>query len=448
MSLHYLINQFQKNKNSDAIIWKDNAYSYHWLLSEYKYWQEKLVNSGIKSGMVVELSGDFSPKTVALFLALIQLNCIIVPLTNSVLHKKKEFREISGVEVSVIVNTKDEMYFEFTGLSSSHLLIQKLRQQKHPGLILFSSGSTGKSKAAVHDLLPLLKKFEKPRYSKRIIPFLLFDHIGGINTMLYILYNAGCLIALEERTPTSVCHAIELHKAEVLPTSPTFLNLLIFSEEYKQYNLESLELITYGTEVMPEATLKKLNQIFPNIKIQQTYGLSELGILRSKSKSSHSLFVKLGGEGFETRIVDGLLEIKAQSAMLGYLNAPSPFTDDGWFKTGDAVIQEGEYLKILGRQSEMINVGGEKVYPAEIESVLQSLPNIIDLAVFGEKNALVGNVVCLRVVLNEPEELTAFRKRMKAFCAHKLLPYQIPQKIIIANEVSYSARFKKMRKIA
>jgi long-chain acyl-CoA synthetase len=68
---------------------------------------------------------------------------------------------------------------------------------------------------------------------------------------------------------------------------------------------------------------------------------------------------------------DGLLEIKAKSAMRGYLNAESPFTPDGWFKTGDAVEVDGEYIKILGRKSELINVGGEKVYPAEVESVIQ-----------------------------------------------------------------------------
>jgi acyl-CoA synthetase (AMP-forming)/AMP-acid ligase II len=93
--------------------------------------------------------------------------------------------------------------------------------------------------------------------------------------------------------------------------------------------------------------------------------LSELGILRCKSKAADSLWVKIGGEAFETRVREGLLEIKAKSAMLGYLNAPSPFTDDGWFKTGDLVEVDGECFRILGRKSDLINVGGEKVYPAK-----------------------------------------------------------------------------------
>ena len=107
--------------------------------------------------------------------------------------------------------------------------------------------------------------------------------------------------------------------------------------------------------------------------------------------------MRIGGEGFQTRIVDGILHIKAESAMLGYLNAPSPFTNDGWFVTGDSVVQDGQYLQILGRKSEIINVGGEKVYPAEVENVIQQMDGIAEVTVYGEKNPIVGNIVCARV---------------------------------------------------
>ena len=111
----------------------------------------------------------------------------------------------------------------------------------------------------------------------------------------------------------------------------------------------------------------------PTSKLLQTYGLTELGILRSQSREPDSLWVRVGGEGFETKIVDGRLWIRAESAMLGYLNAPSPFDADGFFDTGDLVEVDGEWIRILGRESEIINVGGSKVYPAEVESVLLEL---------------------------------------------------------------------------
>jgi len=125
----------------------------------------------------------------------------------------------------------------------------------------------------------------------------LFDHIGGVNTLLYTLSNAGCVVTVQVRSPDAVCATIEKHKVEVLPTSPTFINLLLLSEGYSRHDLSSLRLVTYGTEVMHESTLRRFHGLFPSIRLQQTYGLSEIGILRSKSKSSDSLWVKIGGGG-------------------------------------------------------------------------------------------------------------------------------------------------------
>src|SRR4029077_13972175 len=177
------------------------------------------------------------------------------------------------------------------------------------------------------------------------INFLLFDHIGGFNTLFYTLANLGTIVVPADRSVAKVCEVVQKHKVELLPTSPSFLNLLLLAEAHKQFDLSSLKLITYGTEVMPERTLKMANDAFPNARFQQTYGLSELGILRSQSAADNSLLVRVGGEGYETRVVNGTLHIRAKSSMLGYLNAPSPFDKDGWFDTGDAVIQEGEFYR-------------------------------------------------------------------------------------------------------
>jgi len=164
---------------------------------------------------------------------------------------------------------------------------------------------------------------------------------------------------------------------------------------------------------------KKINKIFRNVKLQQTYGLIEVGVLRSKSERNDSLWVRLGGENYATRIVNGILQIKSDSTMLGYLNAPSPFTKDGWFVTGDKVEVKGKYFKILGRESEIINVGGEKVYPAEVESVIQKIENVAEVTVFGKKNPLMGNIVCAKVRLSEEIDHDKFVKELKKFCQNK-----------------------------
>ena len=442
----FLLDIFRSNHAQEAIAWDGRLYSYGWLDQTILTWRDRLEREDVPRGAVVSLEADFSPTAIALFLALLERDCVIVPLTDTVQGKKAEFREIAEVERIISIDRFDQACFSTSGRSARHEHLLKLKSIGHPGLVLFSSGSTGKNKAALHDLVPLLEKFKVPRQSKRTITFLLFDHIGGINTMLYTLSNAGLLITLRDRAPDAVACAIEKFGAEILPTSPTFINLLVLSEAYRRYDLSSLELVTYGTEVMPESTLHRFHALFPTVRLQQTYGLSELGILRSKSMSSGSLWVKVGGEGFETRIVDGLLEIKAASAMLGYLNAPSPFTEDGWFRTGDAVEADGEWIRILGRRSEVINVGGEKVYPAEVESVVQQMDGVEDVSVSGAPNPVIGQIVIARVKLAQPESLPDFRTRMRLFCREKLPEFKVPQKVILVDGPVHGDRFKKIRR--
>lgn len=446
MHIDFLRERFAAASERDALIWRDHTYSYGWLLEDLDRLVRSLDELGVPRGAVVGIEADFSPRAVALLLALIERSAILVPLTSSVEEKKPEFREIAEVEAVVEIRDGDTVHAWQTGRTAGHELLLKLKKQGAPGLILFSSGSTGKSKAALHDIVPMLEKFKVSRHTLRTITFLLFDHIGGFNTLMYNLSNAGCVITVQDRKPDTICRAIEQHKVQLLPTSPTFINLLLVSEAYKRFDLSSLQTVTYGTEVMPESTLKRFHALYPSIKLQQTYGLSEVGILRSKSKSSDSLWVKVGGEGFETRVVEGLLEIKAKSAMLGYLNAPSLFTQDGWFKTGDAVEVDGEYIKILGRKSELINVGGEKVYPAEVESVLQLMDGVEDVAVRGEPHPITGNLVFARIKLSTDESLSSFRKRMHEFCKDKLARFMIPQKVELVASAMHGERFKKMRK--
>jgi len=448
MHINYMLRIFEEKKQNDAIVWNDKIYTYQWLLNRFKSWKEEIHSRNIPKGAITVIEGDYSPESIALFLALADSSCIIVPLTDSSEVQKEEFIKIAQGEYSFLIDEKDRVEIKRLPHSADHELYTKLRHTKKvPGLVLFSSGSTGQSKASVHDLNLILKKFKTGGRLFRSILFLLYDHIGGINTMLYNLFNAGCLLTVRARTPDEILRTVEKYKAELLPTSPTFINLILLSEAYKKYDMSSLKMVSYGTEPMPESTLKRLHELLPDVELRQTYGLSEVGILSSKSKSSNSLWVKIGGEGFAIRVVDNTLQIKSQSAMLGYLNAQSPFTEDGWFDTGDQVITDGEYFKILGRKSEIINVGGEKVYPSEIESVIQDIDNVAQVTVYGRKNAITGNIVCARISLLSPEDPSNFKLRLKMYCKSKLEPYKIPIKIKIVEEKQHTPRFKKNRNL-
>jgi long-chain acyl-CoA synthetase len=446
MFIDFLFELFRQHADSEAVIWYDQSFAYSKLLELTDHWRSYLRQNRIATGTVIAVEADFSPNAIALMLALIENGCITVPLTSSVAAKKAEFMTIAGVEALLELDARDEARLTCFERPPAHEILRRLREREHPGLILFSSGSTGASKAAVHDIVAMLGKFKVRRHARRAITFLLYDHIGGFNTMLYQLSNAGCIVTLQDRDPDTVLRAIERHRVELLPTSPTFMNLVLLSEAYRRYDLSSLKIVTYGTEPMPESTLRRFHQVLPHIHLQQTYGLSEIGILRSKSQSSDSLWVKLGGEGFQTRVVDGILQIKAESAMLGYLNAPSPFTNDGWFNTGDKVEMDGDYFRILGRESEIINVGGQKVYPAQVESAVQEMPEVAEVSVYGEKNVMMGQIVCAAVRLKEPRDLRQFHHDLRQFCRQRLQEFQIPVRVKLVETAMHGERFKKSRR--
>ena len=443
MFLDYFLEQFEKNSLKTAIIWQDNEFSYKWMLGKIAEAGDFIRNNKIAFGSVVALRSDFNPHSIAYLLALIENGNICVPISYAV-KKTDEYYDIAQVEF-VIDIMEDKPTFVKRDVNEFHQILLKLKDIKHPGLILFSSGSTGKSKASVQDFSALLEKFKVKRHTLKTITFLLFDHIGGVNTLFYILSNCGTIIAPDDRNPDNICRLIEKYKVELLPTSPTFLNMILIHQSYKSNDISSLKMITYGTEAMPETTLKRFHELFPEIELKQTYGLSELGILRSKSRSSDSLWVKVGGEDYETKVVDDVLYIKAKTAMLGYLNAKSPFDIEGWFNTQDKVLVDGEWIKILGRETDIINVGGQKVYPAEVESVLLEIDNITEASVFGKENPLLGKIVAARISLKEDEPLSALKKRIRLFCKDKLESFKIPVDIEISLKLQVSDRFKKIR---
>ena len=445
MYIDFLFDVFVEFENSDAIIWKQEKHSYGTLSKNIVKSQFLIDSHQIQPGTVVAVIGDFSPNSISLLLALIEKACIIVPLTNISNKNENRLFDIAQVEFVFRIDEKDTIRSEPTSNVSENDYYKTIRKRKHPGLVLFTSGTSGEPKAAVHDFLALLEKFRTRRRSLRTINFLLFDHWGGLNTMFHILSNGGTVIATKDRDPENVCKLIEKHKIELLPSSPTFLNLLLLSGSYQNYDLDSLKIISYGTEPMPEDTLKRIKIIFPDVRLLQTYGLIELGVMRSKSEKDDSLWVKVGGEGYKTRIIDDILQIKADSAMLGYLNAPSPFTDDGYFITGDKVLQKGDFIKILGRESEIINVGGEKVYPQEVESIIQGMDSILDVTVFGEKNPFIGNIVCAKVCLKKGIQESQFVRQLKKYCNERLDSFKVPVKVEITDSNLYNERFKKKR---
>lgn len=445
--MDWLLDRFSDSPTKIAFIHDGRQVLYGEVVAAEQRYRAILTAAGVSRGQCVVVFGDYSPDIFCLMLALWKLGAIVIPLTPGSVIEESVALAVSGCHWFVDFPTdKAEPRIEAKLVDVQNPLLEEFRKTHEPGIILFSSGSTGKPKGILHSFTRILAKFEKARTPVVAIPFLMIDHFGGINTILAITSSLGVAVTVKSRSLGAICGAIEKHRVELLPTTPSFLTLLMTSGAHKQFDLSSLKRITYGTEVMPQSTLDRIKNEFPRVEMQQTYGLSEVGVLRSQSRTDGSLWMRIGGEGFQTKVVDDTLWIKSNYAMVGYLNAPSEFDSDGWFNTQDQVEVDGEYFRILGRKTDLINVGGQKVYPAEVEDVILTMENIRDVAVYSEKNPLLGQIVVAKVSLKNDEPLSELKTRIRTHCSTRLASFKVPTKVVITDEDLHTSRQKKTRK--
>ena len=431
-----------------AVIEGSSAHTYADLRSQKNSYLETLKNQ-IQPGEIVAILSDYSFYSIALFLALIENKNIIVPIVPSLESEISDRLREAFVDRTVIASEAGLTWRSTNDTRGKHELIHALQNTQASGLILFSSGSTGRPKAMIHNLDKVIDSFhDKSPKNLNMIVFLMFDHIGGINTLLNIFSMcATCVIPQDRKNVDHICQLIAMYKINILPSSPTFLNLILVSDAHRKYDLSSLRMITYGTEVMPASLLKRLKEVFPRTRFLQTFGTSETGISQTQSQSSGSLFMKLDDPNIEHKVVEGELWLKSQTQVLGYLNASmESFTSDGWFKTGDLVETTPDgFLKIVGRNKDVINIGGQKVLPSEIESIILEMPEIIDAMVYGEKNSITGQSVVCDVVIKPGIERGDVKRLIRSYCRSRLEPYKLPTKVTVVEQTNFGDRFKKIR---
>jgi acyl-CoA synthetase (AMP-forming)/AMP-acid ligase II len=439
------LERFAGHAKSPAVVWRERTNTYADLLDLYEAALSRLDLEGVTPGSCVAVVGDYSPMTISCLLALAARRCIAAPLDSAQRRQSENLFQLAQISHVIGVDDDDRLEVQSSPADQTHPLLRQLRSDGQAGLILFSSGSSGEPKAVLHSLPRLLDRLRQPRPAYSTVGFLLFDHIGGLNTLFSTLANCGRMILPNSRRVAHVASAIEEHGAELLPTTPSFLNMMLLAQAHRSHDLSSLKLITYGTEVMPERTLARMNDAFPHARIKQTYGLTELGILSTRSASKDSVRFEIDQRDCEARTVDGRLQLRANTSMLGYLNAPSPFDAQGWFDTGDSIEQDGNYYRVLGRASDIINCGGQKVFPAEVEQVIAEMPDILDVSVVGEQHMLLGEIVTATVQLKTRASPVETKRRIRRFCRDRLHDFMIPAKVRVVTEPLLNHRYKKTR---
>lgn len=418
------------------------VYSYSNLLEIVHAKQRQLI-AELSEPIPVVLLADFSVSGIAWLLALLSNNYVVLLQTPQAEHNPSLLQR-AGIQA--LINAEENNITKINAPTPSGV-VASLLEQGDGGILLLSSGTTGHAKLIVHAASRLMSKYSQSKKSYRTLGFLLFDHIAGFDTLMYTLHAGGTLVTLPNRQTNTVLEALHHFRVNVLPTTPSFINLLLFEELFNSSYLPNLKIITFGSERMNAFTLNRLLERFGGaVRCEQKYGLTELGSLVLKSKPNDPSWIQLDSRFALWKVENNQLFIKTNTSLLAYIYPDKEELCEGWFNTEDQVIVDGDWLKILGRRTDIINVGGQKVYPAEVEAIVQSMPNVLQVVVQGVAHPLMGQVVTASIQLAEMEEEAAFRSKLRLFCKDKLLSYKIPVSIKLSLLPLMSERFKAQRK--
>ncbi len=331
-----------------------------------------------------------------------------------------------------------------------------------PVLILYTGGTTGLSKGALHSHKTLYMGMLNQTVAERIVPsdvYMLTGQMFHIPVALAMNYMAhGCPVVLMNFEAGAALEIIEAERVSALLGITTMLNWMMAVEGFENYDLSSLRNIQYGGGPMPETVVKAALNAFPCTLIQG-YGQTEGMTMTFLSQEDHSEAVagnrphrlnSCGREGFVTRVrvVDGNgtdvpkdgqtpgeIVVRSEANMLGYWRKPELTAEtirDGWMWTGDiATWDENSYVFIVDRARDMIISGGENIYSTQVEAAIHKHPGVLEVAVVGVPDEEWGESV-KAVVVMKPGEVATEREIIDTARRH-LASYQKPRSVAFVD---------------
>jgi len=356
-------------------------------------------------------------------------------------------REVFPVEDEFWKNCEVAALFDQT-LKLQHNWGGGFRPTK-PGVLLTTSGTTGKPKVAVHEMDKLLGRVRSDQAGNR---WLLSYHpasFAGLQVLLTAFCTRSELVAFAGMSAAELVARVLASDVTHLSGTPTFWRSLLLALP-DSGERPPLRQITLGGEAVDQSILDALHAAFPEARIIAIYASTEAGALfavKDGRAGFPASWLETGAEGCRLRIVDGVLQVRSPRAMRGYLGeaAKRAATDDGWLITGDVVEVIGERVQFRGRVDNVINVGGGKVMPEQVETALLEVPVVREACVYGIKNPIAGGVLAADVVLAQAVTEAEARKAIFSALSARLEPYKVPRIYRFVDRISVNAAGKKVR---
>lgn len=344
-----------------------------------------------------------------------------------------------------------------------------LANEDETAVLLYTSGTSGKPKgvmlthANIRANIRQCVEFASFTRHDVVLGVLPQFHSFGLTVLTLLPLTVGAKAVFTARfVPQRILALCKEHRATAFIAIPSMYNALLHVKQAEPDDVASLRFIVSGGEPLPEVVSRGFFEKFGR-RINEGYGLTETSPVTNwcppQEDAPHSVGPPL--PGVEQRIVDwesgavlppgrdGEVRIKGPNVMKGYFKLPketaAAFDDEGWFRTGDiGRMDERGFLFITGRLKEMIIVGGENVFPREIEEVLDQHPSVLASAVIGVRDDVRGELPWAFVELKEG---AAFDEgALRAWCRERLAGYKVPREIRLVEALPRNPTGKIMRR--
>lgn len=380
-------------------------------------------------------------------------------MTNDVFIVKKDFTlnysDIQTYNIDEDVHISGDITLEKVNLlfsclqSKNSVLIEReenykdflLNNQEKGLLMLTTSGTTGIPKLVAHDKDKFIERLKKSKKSFKTCLFMPWYHVGGLHTLLYVAFSGGTCYVPESYNVSYFLDFVFENKIEVLAITPSYLNLLLLNTDFEN-KTKSVKIITCGSEPFVGTIAQNLANRAPWIEIKQKFGSTETGVLDSKTCKTDPEWIQLAPNG-NWKIENNMLYTKSDISCKWILENGVKTDTSEYHCTGDYVkTREDGYIKILGRKSKIINVGGNNVFPQEVRSKILSLEYVRDARVYSRDNRLLGSVVAVDLCLNLQSEQEYSKKKFLIDLSTKLERHKMPFYINIVKDIEYNDRQK------
>ncbi|MPT30684.1 ANL family adenylate-forming protein [Epilithonimonas hungarica] len=302
-------------------------------------------------------------------------------------------------------------------------------------ITLFTSGTTGFTRKFTHPLKNLIRKINISDERKSDVWGFAFNptHVAGVQVFFQAILNQNLLVNVFLAPRDFVINAIDEYKITNLSSTPTFYRLLLPLKK----SFDSVKKITVGGEKSDSHLISEIGKAFPNSRINNVYGSTETGPLFSSQNDE--FFVQEKHIGLVKVVDDELYIHKDLFGKTTQLNLI-----DDFYPTGDLIEwtdDEQRKFRFTSRKNELINVGGYKVNPYEVEDELTQHSKIRNVRVYGKANAVLGNVICCEIELHPGSELK--EEDIRSFLNEKIQNFKIPRKITFVNKIELTRTGKK-----